>query len=79
MKSQNVSIDSMSHDFLEYNSFVDCTKISSFSKIELLEFIRNNPENVKCNVSEEVLKKVVMIITLSKLISNFDKKRFGFL
>ncbi len=76
--SQLVNIPMEGHeDFLSKDSHIDCTKLQYKSKQEVLDYIKTNPSKV-FNVKEGVCKKINEMITYSKLISNYEKKRFGF-
>lgn len=79
LRSQHILISSKGHeDFLDHDSFIDCTKLQSKRKSEVIDYIKNNPRKV-FNVSEETCRKINQMITTSKLIPIAEKKLFGFI
>lgn len=78
MQSQHILIPLEGHeDFLEKDSYIDCTKLQQHSKSEILDFIKNNPSKV-FNASDDVCRKINMMISSSKLIPLSEKRMFGF-
>jgi len=79
MKSQHVTVPLTGHeDFLEYDSFADCCKITQMPLNAVVEYIKNYPQKV-FNISEDVCKKIVTTISLSRLIPLAEKKKYGFI
>ena len=79
LKSLHVKIDKANHNFLDYDSFVDCTKLREFLKKDVIDFITNNPKKVVGNVTDIIMKKIQNTITRTRTIDEFTKKKFGYL
>ena len=79
LKSQHVLIDCKRHTFLDYDSYVDCTQIHNHNLDEIIACIAENPNFLKGNVAEDVLKKIYDKILASRLISPKDKKKYSIL
>jgi len=77
LKSQHVSIDCARHDFLEKNSFIDCTEIQPQDFQDILNYIMENPEKVCGNVKTDIMEKVTEVLTNSKLLSKKEKIKYG--
>jgi hypothetical protein len=79
LQSQHVEIPVAGHeDFLDYNSFIDCTKFHLKPRQEVVDFISSNPQDVY-NVTDEVCRSIVNMVTHSRLITPAEKRKFGFL
>ena len=79
LKKLHLCIKSQEHSFLEYDSFVDCSKIRKRPFQEIYIAIINNPTIVLGNVTNELLREIHITIINAKTISPKDKKEFGFL
>ena len=79
LKSLHVKIGSLKNDFLENDSYIDCTKIRTHKKDDIFKFIKKYPEKVCGNIDEETLKKVHNTITIAKTIDKNTKSKFGFI
>lgn len=77
LKSQHVSIDCARHDFLEIDSFIDCTRIQPHNLQKILDYIVENPDKLCGNVEQDIMTKVKIILTNSSLISNNDKRIYN--
>ncbi|MDR0196562.1 MAG: hypothetical protein LBI73_15710 [Myroides sp.] len=77
LKSQHVLIDVNRHPFLRYDSFVDCTKIHSFSKTEALSYIAKNPVKLCGMVENDIMLEIEQTLKVSTVISSKEKKRYG--
>ncbi len=78
LKSLHVKIDQQNHPFLAYDSFVNCSEIKCFNTQEVIEFLKNRPERVVGNISEEVLKAIQNKISGARTIPLYLKEKFGF-
>ncbi len=78
LRSLHIKIDKANHPFLAYDSFVNCSEIKSFNTQEVIEFLKNRPERVVGNISEEVLKAIQNKISGARTIPLYLKEKFGF-
>lgn len=79
LKSLHVKIDKENHKFLDYDSYVDCSKLREFPVKKVVEFLKENPDRAVGNVSENVLRSIYATITSATTIETFFKKKYGFL
>ncbi|MBL4561042.1 MAG: hypothetical protein JKX79_08670 [Labilibaculum sp.] len=78
LKSLHVPIDRASHDFLDHDSFINCTEIREFTKQEVIDFISAHPERVVGNITEGILTAVHATLHSATTIPKIIKVRFGF-
>jgi hypothetical protein len=78
LKSLHILIDKDRHDFLEYDSHINCAELKEFGKQEVIDFLVANPERAIGNIHEDLLKSVHYTIMTATTISKFQKKKFGF-
>ena len=78
LKSLHVIIDKENHSFLEYDSYVNCSEIRVFNRQNVIDFLINNPHRAVGNVSEAVLRKIHLLLSTSKTIEPYLKRKFGF-
>ena len=74
LQSQHILIKQCDHSFLDYDSYVDCSKLQDVYKA-----IVENPNIVVGNVTDEMLRQIHLKIKCSKTISQEEKKEFGLL
>lgn len=77
LRSQHVTIDVARHNFLEYDSYIDCTQIHNKEILEIVECLVKDPKRLLGNVSPDVLLKVHEKLISSKLISKKVKQRYS--
>lgn len=77
LKSQHVLIDQNRHDFLDYDSFVDCTQIHEFELQIIIDCLSKDPTRLKGNVSTDILQNVYQKLVESDLISNKVKRSYS--
>jgi hypothetical protein len=63
-----VLIDSTTHTFLDYDSYVDCTEPCSFDVQEIKEQIAADASRVKGNVSAEVMSEIIVAVKKSPML-----------
>ena len=79
LQSQHILIKQCDHSFLDYDSYVDCSKLQKRPFQEVYNAIVENPKIVVGNVTDEMLRQIHLIVTCSNTISPKEKKEFGLL
>lgn len=79
LKSLQVGIDQQNHDFLERDSFVDCSKLREFPIQHVVDFLIEKPKRAVGNVSEDVLRSIHLTITTARTIERITKVKYGFI
>lgn len=79
LQSQHILIKQCDHSFLDYDSYVDCSKLQKRPFQDVYKAIVENPNIVVGNVTDEMLRQIHLKITCSKTISPKEKKEFGLL
>lgn len=74
--SQHILIDVLRHDFLDEDSYIDCTQIHPKDIQEIVDHISNNPKNLCGNVQEDIMIKVKDLLINSRVLSNNDKRKY---
>lgn len=74
----NIEIDPKDYPFLQYPSFVDCTKMIFREKSTFDEIVRNRPESVVYKLTEDQLQYFRTIIREVPTIKGKTIKKFGF-
>ncbi|WP_312137564.1 hypothetical protein [Sphingobacterium sp.] len=77
LRLQHIPIDVERHDFLEYDSYVDCTQIHNKVIQEIVDFLVQDPKRLLGNVAPDVLLKVHDKLVNSRLISRKEKLRYS--
>ena len=78
LKSPHVLIDRNNHQFLDYDSYVNCSEIRVFKTDEIVSFLISNPERALGNVNDDVMKLIHLTITNARTIPRLLKVKFGF-
>jgi len=78
IRKLHIKIRVEEHDFLKYDSYINCTQLLEYSVKEIEKFIKEKPERVLGTVSEEILKKIHNTLTFAETIDNKTKKKYGF-
>ncbi len=78
-KNLHVKLKKSENDFLDHDSFVNCSQLRSFTKEKLVDYIKNNQDKLVGNVTDKALIDIQYTITNAKTISNYEKRRFGFI
>jgi hypothetical protein len=76
LQGLNVPISSSDHDFLDWDSHVDCTKINQFRISDVVNFITSNPDRLVGNLTNVKLKEVLSSLIQSNTISRELKAKF---
>ncbi|NHM08335.1 hypothetical protein G4D82_13990 [Flavobacterium sp. CYK-4] len=76
--SQHILIPVSDHPFLDYDSYVDCTALREMPLLDVISFIKNNPDKV-FNVSDSVCAQLIKAVTESIFISNAEKRKYKFI
>ncbi len=79
LQKLNVPLKSIGNDFLDKNSFVDCSKLVIRNSDEISEIIKNNPKAVKGELKENDLQLILETLRNSETIKGKHKKKFGLL
>jgi hypothetical protein len=75
----NIPLDAQVYDFIDHNSFVDCSDIRERSVVEIKNLLSNDPECSKGVVSEETMKIILSTLANATTISLYKKIKFGVL
>lgn len=78
LRSQHILIKQSDHSFLDYDSYVDCSKLQKRPYQDVYKAIVKNPKIVVGNVTDEMLRQIHLKITYNETISEKEKKEFGF-
>jgi hypothetical protein len=78
LRSQHILIKQCDHSFLDYDSYVDCSKLQKRPYQDVYKAIVKNPKIVVGNVTDEMLRQIHLKITYNETISEKEKKEFGF-
>ncbi len=79
LQALHVPIGVGDHDFLEYDSFVDCSTLHEITKENIIELIENDPTSVVGSVSDATLRSIHDTIATARTISRAQRRKFGFL
>jgi hypothetical protein len=79
LKGLNIPLDAQVYDFIDHNSFVDCSDIRERSVVEIKNLLSNDPECSKGVVSEETMKIISTTLANASTISLNKKRKFGIL
>jgi len=79
LKGLNIPLDAHIYNFIDHNSFVDCSDIKERSFVEIKQLLSNDPECSKGVVSEETMKIISTTLANASTISLSKKRKFGIL
>lgn len=79
LQSLHLKIDKARHDFLNYDSYINCAELKEFNKQKLIDFLVSNPERIVGNIDLILLTKVHDTIKKAKTILPILKKKYGFI
>lgn len=79
LKGLNISLDAQMYDFIDHNSFVDCSDIKERNFVEIKHLVSNDPECSKGVVSEETMRIILTTLANTSTISLNKKRKFGIL
>ena len=79
LKGLNIPLDSQMYDFIDHNSFVDCSDIKERSFAEIKQLISNDSECSKGVVFNETMKIISTTLANASTISLNKKRKFGIL
>jgi hypothetical protein len=79
LKGLNIPLDAQMYDFIDHNSFVDCSDVKERSFIEIKQLLSNDPECSKGIISEETMKIISTTLANASTISLTKKRKFGIL
>lgn len=69
---------SSGREYLDHDSYVDCSKLFIRSKAEIFQAVIKRPESIIGHLSDEDLSAIRSKIISAKTIKGKDKKKFGF-
>jgi len=78
LRSLHISIDAANNDFIDHDSFIDCSSIIERSYDEIKQLLSKDTECLKGIVSETTMKVISETISNAKTISAKQKRKFGF-
>lgn len=78
LQCQHIEFQASGRDYLDHNSFVDCSKLKIIERAELCTIIQNRPTVVIGKLAETDFEVVRRQITCSTTIKGKIKKRYGF-
>ncbi len=78
LRSLHISIDAANNDFIDHDSFIDCSSIRERSYDEIKQLLSKDTECLKGIVSETTMSIITETITNAKTISVKQKRKFGF-
>ena len=79
LRGLNIPLDAQMHDFIDHNSFIDCSDIKERSLVEIKHLLSNDPECSKGIISEETMKIISTTLANASTISLSKKRKFGIL
>ena len=79
LQSLHLKIDKARHDYLDYDSFINCGELKEFKKQQLIDFLVLNPERIVGNIDINLLKDVHDTIKKATTILPVLKKKYGFI
>lgn len=79
LRKLNLLISQKNNSFLDYDSYVDCSKLHKSSFDEVYNAIVDNPKIVVGNVDNIFFEKIHQTIKEARTISLKDKRDFGFI
>lgn len=79
LKGLNIPLDAQTYDFIDHNSFVDCSDIKERNFVEIKHLVSNDPECSKGVVSEETMRIILTTLANTSTISLNKKRKFGIL
>lgn len=74
----NIELNPFDYPFLQYVSYIDCTKMIERNKSEFDNILKNRPEAVVYHLKDEQLEFFREIIIEVPTIKGKIKKKFGF-
>lgn len=77
IRSWHIPIACSDYEFLQHDSFIDCTQIFEKATPELLEAIKNAPEIVVGRLNEPDFNQVKTAIQHATTIAKATKRKFG--
>ena len=75
----SVKIKCSEYDFLQYDSWIDCSKLLQEKIRVLINYIKDNPDKVLGNIDDNTLEKIDRRIKSSPTISKKEKEKFNFI
>lgn len=79
LKGLNIPLDAQIYDFIDHDSFVDCSNIRERSVVEIKHLLSNDIECSKGVVSKETMKTILATLANASTIPPNKKKKFGIL
>lgn len=77
LKEMNIPFQAQQYEFLDHDSYVDCSSIQPRDKSWLKELVQKEPQRVLGTVSEYHLKEMRKVIKNAPTIKSSLKKTFG--
>lgn len=79
LRSQQVLIDCARHNFLGYDSYVDCTKLRRTNIQEMVDCIKLDPSKLLGNVETDIMSQIYHLLLNSETIDQRTKNRYSIL
>jgi hypothetical protein len=79
LRRLQVEFSAKSRNYLEWDSWIDCSKIKPFSKEAIMKFIKQNPEKHLGKISEEDLRLLLSTVKGAATLDLTQRKKWGLL
>lgn len=79
LQKLHIKIKQEEHQFLKYDSYIDCSKLQKKEINSIFQSIIKNPNIVVGNVTDDLLKQIKETIKNAPTISKKEKINFGFI
>jgi len=78
LKSLHIPVSKQGRDFLDHDSFIDCSKLIERERNEIENTVKNRPHAVIGTISDEDQEIIRKTLISSPTIKGKKKKKFGF-
>jgi hypothetical protein len=78
-RNQLLFLEALNRDYLDWDSFVDCSNLKIKNYNEVFLIVKNRQEAVLGKISEQDLSAIRTLIIKSSTISPKNKKEYGFI
>ena len=72
-----VTIKNSNYDFLDHNSFVDCSKVVEWETKVLGNLLKDDPDILKGNLEEKDLDSIRSVLSTARTIEPKKRKKYG--
>jgi len=77
LKSLQIELKEEGRDYIDHDSFVDCSNIKEENYVHLKNCLENNPNCNRGTVSDEDLKKITDKLAIANTIPDKIKNKYG--